>query len=63
MRHHPEAIGLKLDPERWTSVEELVKNANSHGKLITRAQIQEVVDLDEKKMFALSDDGLRIRAT
>ena len=63
MRHHPESIGLELDPERWASVDELVKNANSNGKSITLAQVQEVVALDEKKIFVFSDDGLRIRAT
>jgi putative RNA 2'-phosphotransferase len=62
LKHHPESIGLKLDPERWASVDTLVKNANSSGKSITLKQVQDVVALDEKKMFVLSDDGLRIRA-
>ena len=62
LRHHPEAIGLKLDPERWANVEELIKNANSSGKSITLMQVQDVVALDEQNMFGLSDDGLRIRA-
>ena len=63
LRHHPESIGLRLDPERWASVDELVKNANSNGKSITLAQVHEVVALNEQKIFDLSDDGLRIRAT
>jgi len=63
LRHHPESIGLTLDPERWASVDELVKNANSNGKSITLAQVQEVVALNEQKIFVLSDDGLRIRCT
>ena len=63
LRHHPEKIGLKLDPERWASVDELVKNANANGKSITLAQVHEVVALNEEKIFVLSDDGLRIRAT
>ena len=63
LRHHPEAIGLNLDSERWASVEELIQNANSSGKSITLSQIQDVVALDEQKMFVLSDDGLRIRAS
>ncbi len=61
LKHHPESIGLKLDPDRWASVDELVKKANSSGKSITLKHIQDVVALDEKKMFMLSDDGLRIR--
>jgi putative RNA 2'-phosphotransferase len=63
LRHHPETIGLKLDPERWASVDELVKNANLNGKSITLAQVKEVVALNEDKIFVFSDDGLRIRAT
>ena len=61
LRHHPEAIGLKLDEERWASVEELVQNANSNGKSITLEQVRDVVALNELKIFDLSEDGLRIR--
>ena len=61
LRHHPEKIGLTLDAERWASVDELVKNANSNGKSITLTQGQDVVRLNEEKIFDLSDDGLRIR--
>ena len=63
LRHDPESIGLKLDPERWASVDALVKNANSNGKSNTLTQVQEVVALNEQKIFVLSDDGLRIRAS
>ena len=62
LHHHPEAIGLKLDPERWANVEELVQKANASAKSITLSQIRDVVTLDEQKMFAFSEDGLRIRA-
>jgi putative RNA 2'-phosphotransferase len=63
LRHEPESIGLKLDPERWANVDELVEKANSNGKTITLTQVQQVVALNEQKIFVLSDDGLRIRAT
>ena len=62
IRHHPESIGLELDPDRWANLDELVKKANSSGKSITLKQVQDVVELDEQKMFSLSDDGLHIRA-
>ena len=62
LRHHPEKIGLKLDAERWANVDELIKQANANGKSITLEQVQQVVALDEMKMFSFSDDGLRIRA-
>jgi len=63
LRHHPESIGLSLDDQRWANVDELIKNANANGKSITLTQVQEVVDLDAKKMFIFSEDGRRIRAT
>ena len=62
LRHHPEAIGLKLDPERWANVDELLQNAKASGKSITLTLVQDVVKLDEQKMFVFSEDGLRIRA-
>lgn len=63
LRHEPESIGLKLDPERWANIDELVEKANSNGKTITLTQVQQVVTLNEQKIFVLSDDGLRIRAS
>ena len=63
LRHHPETIGLELDSERWADVDELVKKANANGKSITLEQVQQVVALNERKMFVLSSDGLRIRCT
>ena len=63
LRHHPETIGLELDSERWASVEELVTKANASGKSITLEQVQQVVAQNEQKIFALSDDGQRLRCT
>jgi len=63
LRHHPEKIGLKLDHERWASLEELVEKANSNGKSFTVAQVLEVVEQNEQKIFVVSDDGLRIRCS
>jgi putative RNA 2'-phosphotransferase len=61
LKHHPEKIGLKLDHERWASVDELIKNANSNGKSITLEKIREVVSMDEKKMFVFNEDDSKIR--
>ncbi len=61
LRHEPESIGLTLDADRWANVEELVEKANASGKNFTQAQVEQVVALNEQKIFSLSDDGLRIR--
>jgi putative RNA 2'-phosphotransferase len=62
LRHNPESIGMQLDSEGWLNIDELIKNANASGKSITLVQLHEVVALNELQLFALSDDGLRIRA-
>lgn len=62
LKHHPEAIGMKLDAGGWLNVDELVKNATANGKSITVDQVREVVASNDLQLFALSDDGLCIRA-
>jgi putative RNA 2'-phosphotransferase len=62
LRHEPHRIGLSLDAAGWTSVDELLRKANAAGRLISRELLQQVVDTSDKKRFALSDDGTRIRA-
>lgn len=63
LRHEPESIKLKLDPEGWLNIDELVKNANASGKSITLAQVHEVIESSDEQRFILSDDRLRIRAS
>ena len=62
LKHEPASIGLKPDPEGWVNLDDLISGANAHGKSITAAQVHEVLTLSEEVRFALSDDGLRIRA-
>jgi len=63
LRHRPETIGMQLDPEGWLEINTLITNANARGKSITLAELHEVVATNDKRRFALSDDGLRIRAS
>ena len=62
LRHQPQRIGLTLDAAGWTSVDELLARAAAAGRAITRDELNEVVATSDKRRFALSDDGLRIRA-
>ena len=62
LRHEPGKIGLVLDPEGWTSVDELIEKANAAGKKFGRKELLHVVATNDKKRFSLSADGLRIRA-
>jgi len=62
LRHEPERLGLKLGDAGWVNVQELVQAVNSHGVPLTSDQLQHIVATSDKKRFAFSDDGLRIRA-
>jgi len=61
LRHEPHSIGMKLDDDGYLNIEDLVKNANASGKSITSEQVQRVVAEHEQNIFALNDDGTRIR--
>src|SRR4051812_33485485 len=62
LRHQPETIGVTLDPEGWIAVDALLAACAAHGKPIARALLNEVVATNDKKRFAFSPDGERIRA-
>lgn len=63
LRHRPEVIGIQLDDAGWVSVDDLLAGINRQGIAIDRALLQEIVDNNDKKRFAFSEDGLRIRAS
>lgn len=62
LRHEPQSIGLTLDSEGWADLDALIDGARASGQQLDRALIQAVVASNDKKRFALSDDGKRIRA-
>ena len=61
LRHQPQAIGLQLDAQGWASIDDLLRRAQPTHPL-THAQLQRVVADSDKRRFAISGDGLRIRA-
>ena len=62
LRHAPGRIGLELDGAGWAAIDDLLARAVAAGRRITRDQLNEVVATSDKRRFALSDDGLCIRA-
>jgi putative RNA 2'-phosphotransferase len=63
LRHDPGHAKLVLDAAGWTPIEDLLARCTAAGHPITRAELEEVVATNDKKRFAISDDGLRIRAS
>lgn len=62
LRHDPDSIGLKLDENGWTPVEELIACLKRDGKRVDREMIARVVEKSDKQRFRISDDGTMIRA-
>ena len=57
LRHKPEEIGLILDSDGWADVNELLQKID-----ISFEDLKEVVNTNDKKRFAFSDDFNKIRA-
>ncbi|MDX7998568.1 RNA 2'-phosphotransferase [Xenorhabdus sp. Reich] len=62
LRHQPESIGLTLDSEGWADIGTLIKCASQHGKRLNHSLIEKIVEINDKKRFAISADQKRIRA-
>ena len=63
LRHQPEKIGITLDSAGWVDVRELLDALARHGAALSEAGLRDVVESSDKKRFAFSEDGLRIRAS
>ena len=58
LRHDPAALGLTLAPGGWVPVDALVRALE-----ITRSELAEVVEKNNKRRFAFDETGTRIRAS
>lgn len=62
LRHQPESIGLFLDEQGWAIIKDLILCAMREGYILDNNLLCNIVNNSDKKRFALSQDGLRIRA-
>jgi putative RNA 2'-phosphotransferase len=62
LRHSPETIGLQLDENGWVDVNELMARSASAGNTFSRAELEEVVALNDKQRFAFNEEKTRIKA-
>jgi putative RNA 2'-phosphotransferase len=63
LRHQPELIGIELDEQGWTDVNTLIEKMNSRGFVLDKDILQQVIETNSKKRFALNETGERIRAS
>lgn len=62
LRHAPEALGLRLQPGGWVSVDDLLTASARAGFAISYDELIECVETNDKKRFSFDDSGDLIRA-
>ncbi len=62
LRHKPETIGIILNSNGWTDVNELIYKMNSTGYNIDIDTLQLVVETNNKKRFCFNSNKTQIRA-
>lgn len=62
LRHKPEEIDIQLDKHGWVDVEQLLRKMKKANRKLSREELIQIVEANDKKRFTLSEDGLRIRA-
>ena len=63
LRHDPSVIGIELDEAGWVEVATLLDALQNHRPQITRERLIEIVETNDKRRFAFSEDHARIRAS
>ncbi len=63
LRHDPSVIGVELDESGWIDVDVLLAAIQKKQPDFSRECLHEIVATNDKKRFAFSDDGSRIRAS
>ena len=61
LRHHPEAIGIKLDEHGWAQTEDLISGIAKSRKFDMQ-MLEEIVRTDEKQRYSFDETGELIRA-
>lgn len=64
LRHQPEKVNLTLDSAGYVNVEKLLSGINNTTNMsIDKDQLDEIIEKNNKKRFAYSEDGESIRAS
>lgn len=63
LRHKPETIGVTLDASGWVSVEALLQGMAAQRRILTRQQLEFVVEKNDKQRFEFDAERRMIRAS
>jgi RNA:NAD 2''-phosphotransferase len=63
LRHKPDTIGIELDANGWTSVDDLIQKSNAYGIKYDLDTLKHLVETNNKNRFAFNDNLEKIRAS
>ncbi|MFF1462054.1 RNA 2'-phosphotransferase [Streptomyces sp. NPDC058330] len=59
LRHQPDRIGITLDAHGWVPVDDLLRACARDGFAVSRAELDHVVEANDKQRFTLEGDRIR----
>lgn len=62
LRHQPDRLGIQLAPGGWVAVDKLLAACAKNSFPLTREDLNEVVEKNDKKRFSFDSTGSLIRA-
>jgi putative RNA 2'-phosphotransferase len=62
LRHQPDRLGIKLAPGGWVAVDELLAACAKNSFSISKDELNEVVEKNDKQRFSFDSTGTLIRA-
>ncbi len=61
LRHRPDRLGLELGPGGWVEVDALLEACARRRFPVSRSELEEVVERNDKKRFAFDPSGTLVR--
>lgn len=62
LRHQPERLGVTLASGGWVEVNALLAACKAHNFLVSRKELTEIVEQNDKRRFSFDSTGQMIRA-
>lgn len=59
LRHAPDEIGVTLDAAGWVRIDLLLRAMKKKGRGMTRAQLEDLVETNDKRRFTIRKDMIR----
>jgi putative RNA 2'-phosphotransferase len=59
LRHHPEAIGLRLDDGGWVAIDDLLAALAAHGRSLDRSTLDSIMSTSDKQRFEIHSGLIR----